>query len=136
MYPTKQLPLPLRRPESGALVTPRLQNTTAPHIWVRTKSFQDAMDEYGLQKHFKHTLDSPINCCVADLKQVVAWLAPAMAGGSGAAATRTDVGEGGRSYLLAESDLKPLAAKVNIFANSSVLMLRSAWCTGLGVKHM
>eukprot|EP00903_Cladosiphon_okamuranus_P012352 g11581.t1 len=44
-------------------------------------------------------------------EQVVSWLAPSMAGVDGAAAS-TGAGEGGRSYLLTESDLQPLAAKV------------------------
>eukprot|EP00752_Nemacystus_decipiens_P012187 g10805.t1 len=44
-------------------------------------------------------------------EQVVTWIAPTTAAGSGAAETSAEVGEG-RPYFLAESDLKPLASKV------------------------
>lgn len=51
---------------------------------------------------------------VAGMEQVISWLVPTTAEGGGAAATSAEDGEDGRSYFLAESDLKPLAAKVEM----------------------
>lgn len=72
---------------------------------------------------------------------MISWLAPNAAGDDGAAETGAGVGDSGRPYLLTESDLEPLTAKVNVRGSflHSMVMMKRVWSTSTnrhGVKQV